>query len=70
MHKHRCEEKIALLVEYQNITQAYFLALGYMAEDSLSKVDAERVSAAVEEAREASARARERLDHHVAEHHC
>jgi hypothetical protein len=70
MHKHRCEEKIALIVEYQNITQAYFLALGYMAEYSLSNVASERVSAAVEEARQASASARERLDHHVAEHDC
>jgi hypothetical protein len=65
-----CAEKLRLLVEYQQKTQAYADAIGKMTLTNLSQSEAARLSAATEKARCASKDARARLDQHTADHGC
>jgi len=70
--KESCEEKTRLLLEYQRTTEVYSTAVGDVAKNIgvVSKSEYERLHQAAEEARHESFAARERLDRHVAEHHC
>jgi len=65
-----CEEKLALLTEYQRLSQAYSIAIGDMCVRNVPAMEYRRLCTTTEEARVASGRARDRLDTHVAEHGC
>jgi hypothetical protein len=66
----RCEEKLRLLIEYQNRTAEYSLAVSELAFRCTSNEEFEGMSRAAEKARIASQNARERLMRHVEEHRC
>jgi len=66
----RCDEKLALLAEYQRLTQLYSAAIGGMVPHRISPGDYQDLSAAAEKARQSAAQARERLNRHIAKHGC
>jgi len=65
-----CEEKLSLLVEYQQLTQVLSTAIGKMAVRGISQFEYDRLSRESEWVREASIEARQRLNRHIAEHGC
>ena len=68
--KSPCEERVALLVEYQRLTQAYSVAIGNMAVRQMSPNQYLQLCVTAEKARQASMGAREKLNRHIAEHGC
>jgi hypothetical protein len=66
----RCDEKIALLMQYQRLTFVYSAAIAEMVPRRLSPGDYQQLSAAAEKARQAAVEARDRLNRHIAEHSC
>ena len=65
-----CDERIRLLVEYQRATAEYSAAVGDLAARIISVSEYKQLSASAKTARQASIDARERLERHIAEHHC
>jgi hypothetical protein len=70
--KEWCEKKTTLLQEYQRTTKVYSNAVADLAKNIgvVSKLEYERLHQITEEARHESFAARDRLDRHIAEHHC
>jgi hypothetical protein len=66
----RCDEKIALLGEYERLTFVYTAAIGEMVPRRLSHGNYLKLCAAAEKARREAVEARDRLHRHVAEHGC
>src|SRR5581483_1205842 len=67
-----CEEKAQLMREYQRTTELYAAAVNNLAKKMgvLLKAEYDRLNAATETARHASADARDRLQRHIAQHGC
>jgi len=70
MARPSCEEKLKLLIAYQQLTHAHSTAVGDMALINLSGAEYEQRKAAADKARIAAVDARKQLDLHIAEHGC
>lgn len=66
----RCEEKLRLLVAYQQPTSAYCSAVSNMMILRISEEEFARLRDAAEKARRDSVAARDALEQHVKEHGC